>query len=64
MREEEWKKVQEKEELPDKDRYFVKEDIAQKMLLDKQHKILRNKHPDILLVTRNKELEILTNAEI
>ena len=34
IREEEWKRVQEKGELPDMDRYFVEVDIAKRILLE------------------------------
>ena len=64
IREEEWKKVQEKGELPDKDRYYIKVDNPFSILLDKQHKVLRSKHPEIRLIPRENELEILTSSEI
>ena len=45
-------------------KYYIKVDNPFGVLLDKQHKLLRSKHPEIRLVPRNKELEILTSAEI
>ena len=45
-------------------KYFIKVDNPFSILLDKQHKVLRNKHPEIRLILRGHELEVVTNSQI
>ena len=45
-------------------KYYIKVDNPFSILLDKQHKVLRSKHPEIRLIPRENELEILTSSEI
>ena len=45
-------------------KYYIKVDNPFSILLDKQHKVLRNKHPEIRLILRENELEVLTSSQI
>ena len=63
IREQAWEKVQEKGELPDKDRYYIKVDNPFSILLDKQHKVLQNKHPEIRLILSHKAWSSMSSID-
>ena len=44
--------------------FFIKIDNPFSILLDKQYKILRTKHPEIRIILRGSELEVVTNSRV